>query len=96
MPGFLKNFVLNVEISPIVIWRLKLFQIILRFAVWVGGFAGVEVVEREEIPFPTKSELAVDVYRRCTACDALLEGHSVYYCDTCAASRRSKKYGSGN
>lgn len=36
------NLQIEVEIKPEVIWRLKLFMAIMRFAVWVGGFGGVE------------------------------------------------------
>jgi len=36
------NLQIDVEIKPEVIWRLKLFMVIMRFAVWVGGFGGVE------------------------------------------------------
>lgn len=42
------NLQIEVEIKPEVIWRLKLFMAIMRFAVWVGGFGGVdfEIPER--------------------------------------------------
>lgn len=36
------NLQIEVEIKPEVIWRLKLFMAIMRFAVWVGGFGGVD------------------------------------------------------
>lgn len=40
----MKNISIEVdfEIKPSTIWRLKLFMVIVRFAVWVGGFGGVE------------------------------------------------------
>ncbi len=43
------NLQIEVEIHPQVVWRLKLFMAIMRFAVWVGGFGGVEF----EIPTKT-------------------------------------------
>lgn len=48
------NLQIKVEIHPQVIWRLKLFMAIMRFAVWVGGFGGVEF----EIPTKTPPNTA--------------------------------------
>ena len=44
------NLQIEVETKPEVIWRLKLFMAIMRFAVWVGGFGSVEfdIPERTE------------------------------------------------
>lgn len=50
------NLQIEVEIHPSVIWRLKLFMAIMRFAVWVGGFGGVEF----DIPERNLTPLALD------------------------------------
>lgn len=43
MPVNMKNTYINAYVPRTVILRLKLFMLILRFAVWVGGFGGVEM-----------------------------------------------------
>ena len=46
------NLQIDVEVKPEVIWRLKLFMVIMCFAVWIGGFGGVdfEIPERYLTP----------------------------------------------
>jgi hypothetical protein len=34
---------LNAKIPPMTIWRLKMFKAILKIAVWVGGFDGIDI-----------------------------------------------------
>ena len=38
----MKEITVVITVKPIVTFRLKLFVAIMRFAVWVGGFGGVE------------------------------------------------------
>lgn len=58
------NLQIEVEIKPEVIWRLKLFMAIMRFAVWVGGFGGVEF----DIPDRHLTPRALDVATVCPNC----------------------------
>ena len=38
---------MTIKIKKSVIWRIKLFKAIMLFAVWVGGFGGIEYIEEE-------------------------------------------------
>jgi len=58
------NLKIEVEIHPSVIWRLKLFMAIMRFAIWVGGFGGVEFDIPQRSPTPR-------VAGECPACAGL-------------------------
>ena len=42
----MKEITYTVKFPKIVVWRAKLFTRIVRFAVWVGGFGGVDFVEQ--------------------------------------------------
>lgn len=75
------NLQIEIEIKPEVIWRLKLFMAIMRFAVWVGGFGGVEF----DIPDRHLTKRAPDMKPACPTCKDT--GSVLYPCPNCRTSK---------
>ena len=49
-PGLMKELTLQITIQamPQLRFRLWLFKGIMRFAIWIGGFGGIEFVEQKD------------------------------------------------
>ena len=78
------NLQVEIEIHPEVIWRLKLFIAIMRFAVWVGGFGGVEF----EIPDSHLTQRAAD-FADCHAC-GIAYPNTATRCTKCGGKLQSR------
>ena len=78
------NLQIEIEIKPEVIWRLKLFMAIMRFAVWVGGFGGVEF----DIPERHLTPLAPDA---CPVCHLAHSPNGVEGCGNSSCPSRAGK-----
>ena len=44
----IKKMQLNIDIPPTTMLRLRAFVLLLKLAVWVGGFGGVEFVKESD------------------------------------------------
>ena len=44
----IKKMQLNIDIPPTTMLRLRAFSLLLKLAVWVGGFSGVEIVKESD------------------------------------------------
>lgn len=47
VPEMMKEITCTVKFPKTTVWRAKIFIKILRFAVWIGGFGGVDFVEQD-------------------------------------------------
>ena len=44
----MKKMKLNFTVPPTTMLRLRAFSLLVKLAVWVGGFSGVEIVNEED------------------------------------------------